>query len=127
MLRKSVRLTPTERISKTLAHRLLLAVSPGQTRRSPIKLCTALEALIEPGDRVTIEGDNQKQADLAAAAFAKADPAREPLCADGITRSLRGLERMDWLGQTEFPAWNRASIPRHQDYPFPRMIKGRGT
>jgi malonate decarboxylase alpha subunit len=46
------------------------------------KLCPAdrttdlLEAIIAPGDRVTIEGDNQKQADFLAAALAKADPAR---------------------------------------------------
>jgi malonate decarboxylase alpha subunit len=46
------------------------------------KLCPAdratelLEAIIEPGDRVAIEGDNQKQADFLAAALAKADPAR---------------------------------------------------
>ena len=45
------------------------------------KLCLAdrttelLEAIIEPGDRVAIEGDNQKQADFLAAALAKADPA----------------------------------------------------
>ena len=45
------------------------------------KLCPAgratelLEAIIEPGDRVTIEGDNQ-QADFLAAALAKADPAQ---------------------------------------------------
>ena len=42
------------------------------------KLCPAeratqlLEAIIEPGDRVAIEGDNQKQADFLAAALAKA-------------------------------------------------------
>jgi malonate decarboxylase alpha subunit len=35
-----------------------------------------LEASIEPGDRVAIEDDNQKQADFLAAALAKADPAR---------------------------------------------------
>jgi malonate decarboxylase alpha subunit len=35
-----------------------------------------LEAIIEPGDRVTIEGDNEKQADFLAAALAKADPTR---------------------------------------------------
>src|SRR5260370_27022357 len=46
------------------------------------KVCPAdratelLEASIEPGDRVAIEGDNQKQADFLAAALAKADPAR---------------------------------------------------
>jgi malonate decarboxylase alpha subunit len=46
------------------------------------KLCTAdrttelLEAIIEPGDRVAIEGDNQKQADFLSAALAKADPTR---------------------------------------------------
>src|SRR6202034_3424663 len=46
------------------------------------KICSAdqatqlLEAIIEPGDRVTIEGDNQKQADFLASALAKVDPAR---------------------------------------------------
>src|SRR5258706_10520708 len=35
-----------------------------------------LEAIIEPGDRVTIEGDNQKQADFLASTLAKVDPAR---------------------------------------------------
>src|SRR5258706_3881602 len=35
-----------------------------------------LEAIIEPGDRVTIEGDNQKQADFLASALAKVDPPR---------------------------------------------------
>src|ERR1700722_280858 len=46
------------------------------------KLCPAeratqlLEAVIEPGDRVTIEGDNQKQADFLASALANVDPAQ---------------------------------------------------
>jgi malonate decarboxylase alpha subunit len=46
------------------------------------KVCSAeqatllLEAIIEPGDRVAIEGDNQKQADFLAAALANVDPAR---------------------------------------------------
>jgi malonate decarboxylase alpha subunit len=35
-----------------------------------------LEAIIEPGDRVAIEGDNQKQADFLASTLAKVDPAR---------------------------------------------------
>src|ERR1700760_4537565 len=43
---------------------------------SPEQATALLEAIIEPGDRVTIEGDNQKQADFLAAALAEADPAR---------------------------------------------------
>jgi len=42
----------------------------------PERITQLLEAVIEPGDRVVIEGDNQKQADFLAAALAKADPAR---------------------------------------------------
>jgi malonate decarboxylase alpha subunit len=42
----------------------------------PERITPLLEAVIEPGDRVAIEGDNQKQADFLAAALAKADPAR---------------------------------------------------
>jgi malonate decarboxylase alpha subunit len=42
----------------------------------PDRATKLLEAIIKPGDRVTIEGDNQKQADLLAAALAKVDPAR---------------------------------------------------
>src|ERR1700751_2660925 len=46
------------------------------------KLCPAeratqlLEAIIKPGDRVAIEGDNQKQADFLASALANVDRAR---------------------------------------------------
>jgi malonate decarboxylase alpha subunit len=35
-----------------------------------------LEAIIQPGDRIVIEGDNQKQADFLASALANVDPAR---------------------------------------------------
>jgi malonate decarboxylase alpha subunit len=35
-----------------------------------------LEAIVEPGDRVCLEGDNQKQADFLARALARADPSR---------------------------------------------------
>ena len=35
-----------------------------------------LEALLEPGDRVCLEGDNQKQADFLARSLARVDPAR---------------------------------------------------
>jgi hypothetical protein len=49
-----------------------------QTVETPIaeRATLFLEAIIEPGDRVTIEGDNQKQADFLASALAKVDPAR---------------------------------------------------
>src|SRR5271156_5468309 len=40
------------------------------------KLRNFLEAVIRPGDRVCLEGDNQKQADVLAAALADVDPAR---------------------------------------------------
>ena len=46
------------------------------------KICPAesatslLEAVIEPSDRVAVEGDNQKQADFLASALAMANPAR---------------------------------------------------
>jgi malonate decarboxylase alpha subunit len=42
----------------------------------PEQITELLEAVIEPGDRVAIEGDNQKQADFLAAALAKSNPAR---------------------------------------------------
>jgi malonate decarboxylase alpha subunit len=35
-----------------------------------------LEAVIRPGDRICLEGDNQKQADFLAARLAAADPRR---------------------------------------------------
>jgi malonate decarboxylase alpha subunit len=46
------------------------------------KLCPAeraiqlLEAIIQPGDRIAIEGDNQKQADFLASSPESVDPAR---------------------------------------------------
>ena len=39
----------------------------------PDKIVEALEALIEPGDRVALEGDNQKQADFLSRSLAKVD------------------------------------------------------
>src|SRR5271168_4111369 len=41
-----------------------------------VDLPKLLEAVIRPGDRVCLEGDNQKQADVLAAALANVDPAR---------------------------------------------------
>jgi malonate decarboxylase alpha subunit len=49
---------------------------PGSKIYPPERATELLEAIIEPGDRVAIEGDNQKQADFLAAALAQADPAR---------------------------------------------------
>jgi malonate decarboxylase alpha subunit len=49
---------------------------PGSKICPPDRATELLEAIIKPGDRVVIEGDNQKQADFLAAALAKADPAR---------------------------------------------------
>ena len=39
-------------------------------------IVAALEALLTPGDRVVLEGDNQKQADFLSRALAQVDPAR---------------------------------------------------
>ncbi|NEJ74999.1 malonate decarboxylase subunit alpha, partial [Rhizobium phaseoli] len=38
------------------------------------RIIDALETLIRPGDRVALEGDNQKQADFLSRSFAKVDP-----------------------------------------------------
>jgi malonate decarboxylase alpha subunit len=40
------------------------------------RVTALLEALLEPGDRVCLEGNNQKQADFLARALAQVDPAR---------------------------------------------------
>src|SRR6201996_3769681 len=51
-------------------------VSVGSKICPPKRITELLQAIIEPGDRVAIEGDNQKQADFLATALAKADPTR---------------------------------------------------
>src|SRR5580698_7647913 len=38
------------------------------------KLVESLEALIAPGDRIVLEGDNQKQADFLSRSLVKVDP-----------------------------------------------------
>jgi malonate decarboxylase alpha subunit len=43
---------------------------------APADLTSFLEAVLRPGDRVCLEGDNQKQADVIARALAAVDPAR---------------------------------------------------
>jgi len=42
----------------------------------PARATALLEALLEPGDRVCLEGDNQKQADFLAGALVRVDPGR---------------------------------------------------
>ena len=42
----------------------------------PAAIVQVLEALIRPGDRVALEGNNQKQADFLSRSLAKVDPAR---------------------------------------------------
>ena len=42
----------------------------------PSAIVQVLETLIHPGDRVALEGDNQKQADFLSRSLAKVDPAR---------------------------------------------------
>jgi malonate decarboxylase alpha subunit len=72
-------MTGTPRQGTDRATRLARAakVSGGSGKLFPPDRATALlEAIIEPGDRITIEGDNQKQADFLAAALAKANPVR---------------------------------------------------
>lgn len=41
----------------------------------PLKITALLEAVIEPGDRVCLEGNNQKQADFLARSLVRANPA----------------------------------------------------
>jgi malonate decarboxylase alpha subunit len=49
--------------------RLRSVCDPGTKICPPERATALLEAIVAPGDRVTIEGDNQKQADLLAARF----------------------------------------------------------
>lgn len=48
----------------------------GGRMADPARITALLEAVIEPGDRVCLEGNNQKQADFLAGALCAADPAR---------------------------------------------------
>ena len=68
--------------SRRQANRASRLTRAGAVMGASSKLCPAewaiplLEAIIEPGDRVAIEGDNQKQADFLASALANVNPAR---------------------------------------------------
>ena len=45
-------------------------------RADPAAIVAVLEGLLRPGDRVALEGDNQKQADFLSRALVQVDPAR---------------------------------------------------
>jgi malonate decarboxylase alpha subunit len=65
-------------LGRTAREERLLAASQyalGKEVR-PEDATSLLEAVIRPGDRVCLEGDNQKQADFLARALVRADPAR---------------------------------------------------
>ncbi|KUI26905.1 malonate decarboxylase subunit alpha [Mycobacterium sp. GA-2829] len=59
-------------------HRRLEAAAEFRTGKviDPAQLTEVLHAVIHPGDRVALEGDNQKQADFLSRALAGCDPAR---------------------------------------------------
>ena len=57
-------------------HRLQRGMALGGRMADPARITALLEAVIEPGDRVCLEGNNQKQADFLAGALCAADPAR---------------------------------------------------
>lgn len=60
-----------------LNRRLAAGQSYAAGKRVPLdRLPTLLESVLRPGDRVCLEGDNQKQAEALARALAQVDPAR---------------------------------------------------
>ncbi len=65
------------RASKSRERRVARGVTAAGGRIVPRqKIIALLEAVIEPGDRVCIEGNNQKQADFLSKSLAATDPAR---------------------------------------------------
>jgi malonate decarboxylase alpha subunit len=65
------------RLASGRRERLARAASLARGKRvEPGNATALLEQVIEPGDRVCLEGNNQKQADFLAQALAKADPGR---------------------------------------------------
>ena len=57
------------------------------------RIVDALEALIRPGDRVALEGDNQKQADFLSRSFAQVDPAK----VSGVHLLISSISRPEHL------------------------------
>ncbi|MDX1653929.1 MAG: malonate decarboxylase subunit alpha [Candidatus Competibacteraceae bacterium] len=63
--------------AKNRLARLERAAGLGQGKHlDPAQVTSLLEAVIEPGDRVCLEGNNQKQADFLAQCLVKVDPGR---------------------------------------------------
>ncbi|MFJ9381322.1 malonate decarboxylase subunit alpha [Streptomyces sp. NPDC101455] len=63
------RTAKTERLEALSSYREGKVLDPGRLRE-------ALESLLRPGDRVALEGDNQKQADFLSRTLASCDPQR---------------------------------------------------
>jgi AraC family transcriptional regulator len=78
----------TTRRNDSLAH-LRAACEPWTKICTPERATALLEAVIAPGDRVTIEGDNQKQAELLAAALANVDPSGGAAIGPGSLRQAK--------------------------------------
>lgn len=70
-------MTDWSRQKTALAERLAAGSAHAEGKKVPLAaLPDFLEAVLRPGDRVCLEGDNQKQADLLAVALADLDPDR---------------------------------------------------
>jgi malonate decarboxylase alpha subunit len=72
------------------------------------RMTEALELLIRPGDRVALEGDNQKQADFLSRSLAKADPGK----LNNIHLLISSISRPEHLTLFE------RSIARRVDFAF---------
>ncbi|MDA5194198.1 malonate decarboxylase subunit alpha [Govanella unica] len=83
------------------------AYADGRILRSD-RIVEALEALIEPGDRVALEGNNQKQADFLSRSLAMVDPAK----VHGINLLISTLGRREHLDLFE------RGIARRVDFSF---------
>lgn len=84
-------------LARNRAVRLERAASLACGRIVPAdQIVALLEAVIEPGDRVCIEGNNQKQADFLARSLIKTDPAR--VCNLHLVQSVLALpEHIDLI------------------------------
>jgi hypothetical protein len=105
-------MSEASRHEANLASRLARAA---MVRGSGGKICPAesatslLEAIIEPGDRVAIEGDNQKQADFLASALAMANPGA--LVAERTGRRSASSRSAGAIGRTGL-ACRSAGLPK---------------